>query len=130
MVLITSSILSKAIIKPSKIWALLSAASNSNCVLLTITSFRCFKNSSIISFNVRTFGRPFTKANILIPKVVCNCVCLYKLFKTTIGVASRFNSITIRIPSRSDSSLISEISSSTLALTKSAIFSINEALPT
>ena len=36
---ITSSILSNAIFKPSKIWALANALSKSNLVLLKITSF-------------------------------------------------------------------------------------------
>ena len=39
IILITSSILSKAIFKPSNIWALANALSKSNCVLRNITFF-------------------------------------------------------------------------------------------
>jgi hypothetical protein len=44
------------------------------------------------------------------PNVVCSWVCLYRLFSTTLGTASRFNVTTIRVPMRSeDSSLMSAI---------------------
>ena len=66
----------------------------------------------------------------MIPKVSCIFVCLNNRFKTTFGFASFFNSITILIPSLSDSSLKSEIPTIFLSLTKSAMLSISLALLT
>ena len=49
---------------------------------------------------------------MITPKVACSCVCLYSWFNTTRGIESRFNSMTTRIPSLSDSSRRAEIPSS------------------
>ena len=62
------------------------------------------------------------------PNVVCICVLRYRLFRTTSAISSRFNSMTMRMPSRSDSSRRSEMPSIRLSLTSSAIFSIRRAL--
>ena len=66
-----------------------------------------------------------TKANIIIPNVFCKSVYLYKLFNTNSLSSPFLISITILIPSLSDSSLKSEIPVIFLFLTNSAIFSIN-----
>ena len=55
---------------------------------------------------------------------------LYREFRTFSGKASFFNSITILIPSLSDSSLIPLIPSIFLSLANSAILSTNRALLT
>ena len=67
---------------------------------------------------------------MMAPKVVCIAVCLYSWFNTTPGMASRFSSITTRIPSRSDSSRMSEMPSSFLSLTNPAMLAIRFALLT
>jgi len=62
-------------------------------------------------------------ARRMIPKDVSICVNLYRLLRTTMAMASRLISMTILIPSLSDSSLISDIPSIFLARTSPAIFS-------
>ena len=57
-------------------------------------------------------------------------MCLYKRFNVTFGFASLLSSITILIPSLSDSSLKSDIPVIFLSLTRSAIYSISLALLT
>ena len=121
---ITSSILSEAIINPSKICALSSAFRNSNFVLLTITSCLNSMKWRIISRKLTMTGLPLTKQMLLTENELCRAVYLYNLFKTTFGIESRFNSYTILIPLLSDSSRISEIPSIFLSLTKSAVFLI------
>ena len=59
----------------------------------------------------------FTRASILMAKVVCSWVCANRRLSTTCGLASRFSSMTIRIPLRSDSSRMSEMPSSRLSST-------------
>ena len=70
------------------------------------------------------FGCPSSSASTLMPKVVCNWVNRNSWFSTTSGVASRFSSMTMRMPERSLSSRISPMPSISLARTSSAIFSI------
>ncbi len=41
---------------------------------------------------------------MLMPKVSCSCVCLYRLFSTTSGTSPRLSSITTRMPDLSLSS--------------------------
>ena len=66
MVLITSSILSSAIFKPSRMCALSRAFLSSNSVRLRITTRRCLINSPKISFSPKIRGWiPSTSANIL-----------------------------------------------------------------
>ena len=114
---ITSSILSIAILKPSKMWALANALSNSNSVLLIITSFLCSIKCSKHCLNVKILGSPFTNANMIVPNESCNCVYLYNLFSTICAFVSLFNSITtLTISSLSDSSLTSDMPSIFLSL--------------
>ena len=45
-------------------------------------------------------GTPSTRASMLAPKVCCSWECLYRLFSTTFGTASRFRTSTRRWPVR------------------------------
>ncbi len=81
-----------------------------------------------ISRSDMTFGWPSTSASRIVPKVDCICVCLYSRFSTISGTASRLSSMTIRIPSRSDSSRRSRMSVSFLSRTSCAICSIRRDL--
>ena len=65
---------------------------------------------------------------MLTPKASCIGVCLKRLFSTLCGCASRFSSMTMRMPWRSDSSRRSAMPSIFLSLTRSAIFSSRAAL--
>ena len=125
---ITSSRLPNAIIKPAKIWALIFAFFKKKIVLLVTTSTLCSTNSFKTSYRLSSLG--CLPTSMFTPKVVASWVYLNRLFLTTSGFASRFNSITILIPSRSDSSRRSEIPSIFLSRTSSAIFSISIALLT
>ena len=73
-------------------------------------------------------GSLLTRASIMIPKVSCICVCLKRRFKIIFAFTSRRNSITMRIPSLSDSSRRSVMPSIFFNLTSSAIFNIRLAL--
>ena len=73
-------------------------------------------------------GWPPSIARSVTPKPVCICVCAYRLFSTTWAIASRFSSMTIRMPSRLDSSRRSLIPSSRFSRTRSAICSTSFAL--
>ena len=124
----TASRLSRAILSPSRTWARASAFRSSNSVRRRTTPRRNSTNCSTMASSGSTFGRPSTIASMMIPNDVCSWVCLYRLFSTTSGISPRRSSITILIPSRSDSSRISVIPSTTLPRTSSAIFSISLAL--
>ena len=128
--LMTSSIWSEAIINPSRICALSSAFRSSNWVRRITTSCRWSTKWWIRSLRFSNLGRPCTKATLFTPKEDCKAVCFSNVFKTTLDMASFFTSITIRIPSRSDSSLILEIPSIFFSLIKSAIRDISSALLT
>ena len=56
-------------------------------------------------------------------------MCLKSLFSATIGIASRFSSMRIRVPVWSESSLMSEISVSTLAWISSATLVMTPSSP-
>jgi len=64
---------------------------------------------SISSSRFITFGRPADDGEHDDAKASCNCVCLYRLLRTTSGTSPRFSSMTMRMPSRSDSSRRSAI---------------------
>jgi len=83
---------------------------------------------SISSRSVSTFGRPPTIASMITPKLVCSCVCLYRLLRMTSPTSPRFRSMAMRIPSRSDSSRMSEMPSMVFSRTSSAMRSISFAL--
>ena len=128
--LITLSIFDKAIVNPSKICNFSFALLSSNKVLLVTTSILWDIKEFNICFKLTGWGLPSTKATIFIENDVLICVCVYKLLRITGRFSPFFNSITIRIPSLSDSSLNSDMPSIFLSLTSSAIFSISLALLT
>ena len=76
IILITSSILSSAILNPSKIWALFLAFFNSNSVLLVITSNLCSRYFWRTCFKFNTLGALSTSASIITPNVFCKSVNL------------------------------------------------------
>ena len=124
--LITKSKLLTAIIKPVKLWTLSLAFDNSKKNLFLVTSSLKDTKILIIFFKSITSGLvPSFSANALTPKLVLNWVCLNKFAKIISGFAPFLISTTILTPSRLDSSLISEISSTILFFVTSAIFSTN-----
>ncbi len=75
-------------------------------------------------------GSPSTRASMMTPKVSCSCECLYSWLRTTLGLTSRRSSMTMRMPSRSDSSRSAVMPSTCFSRCSSAIFSISGALLT
>ena len=73
---ITLSILSEAIINPSKIWALSSAFLRSYLVLLTTTSCLWSTKYLIISLRFKSIGLPLTRAILFTLNEDCNWVYL------------------------------------------------------
>ena len=106
MVSMNSSMLASATAKPSSTWPRSRAFFNSNAVRRVTTSRRCSRKISSNCFRLHNFGWPSISATMLMPKVSCSCVCLYRLFSTTSGTSPRFNSITTRMPDLSLSSWI------------------------
>src|SRR5256714_1369920 len=102
MIFTTSSMWSTAIFRPSRMCSRSCARFSSNSVRRVMTVWRCSMKCSSSSFRAISFGAPSTRASMIAPKVVCICVCLYSWFSTTAGTASRFRSMTIRMPSRSE----------------------------
>ena len=126
--LITASKWSSAIFSPSRIWARASAFRRSCSVRRRTTSRLNSIKCSTTSSSVSTCGRPATIASVMMPKDVCSCVCLKRLFRTTAGTSPRLSSMTIRMPDRSDSSRKSAIPSIVFSRASSAIFSSSRAL--
>ena len=133
IVRITSSMLSTAMRKPSKIWARARVLASSNSLRRRMTSSRCSIKicKQRLRDSTRGWLRPCssaTSASVCTGKVLCRAVNLYSRFSTRLGCAPRRNSITIRMPLRSLSSRISVISSMRPSRTKSAMRSISMAL--
>mmetsp|Transcript_8314 Transcript_8314/g.12401 ORF Transcript_8314/g.12401 Transcript_8314/m.12401 type:complete len:232 (+) Transcript_8314:1520-2215(+) len=128
--LITSSIRCKAFSMPSTTCSLFVNLVSWNKVRRRIVSnLNLIKIVRISLSNTRFGCVPLsTRANMFPEKLVWSEVFLNKLFCTTAGMASRFNSTTTRIPSLSLSSLKSAMPSSFLSFTKSATFSSSMAL--
>ena len=76
-----------------------------------------FKNSEINSFKFKIFGLLLTIAKVLKPKELSIFVNLYSCLLIVSGSTPFLNSITTRIPSLFDSSLISLMPSIFLSLT-------------
>ncbi len=127
---ITGSMLAKATINPSSTCPRSRAFRNSNKVRRVTTSRRWRTKASSICLRFKVRGWPSTKATTLMPNTFSICVCVYRLLIRTSGTSPRRSSITIRIPSLSDSSRSSVMPSIFLSLTSSAIFSIKRALLT
>ncbi len=73
---ITSSRLSKAIFRPSRMCALASAFFRSKMVRRVTISFLCSMKKSMVSLSVKTRGRLLTMASMMMPKEDCIWVCL------------------------------------------------------
>ena len=59
----------------------------------------------MVSTSGSTRGSPFTMLRLMTVNVPCSCVYLYSWFRTSVGIAPRLSSTTIRTGSlRSDSS--------------------------
>ena len=67
----------------------------------------------------------FTSASMFIEKLVCIWVCVSRRLSTTCGFASRFSSMTMRMPLRSVSSRRSDMPSMRLSRTFSAIVAMS-----
>ncbi len=130
MIAMTASMLSTQIFSPSRMCSRSSALPRSNRVRRVMTLWRWSTKRCSSSLRFITFGTPSASASMMAPKVVCIGVCLNRLFSTTSGTASRFSSITTRIPSRSDSSRRSPIPSIFFSRTSSAMSSTRRALLT
>ena len=131
MMAMTSSMLSDAMSKPSRMCARSFAFSRSNFVRRITTSCRWSTNAWIKSFRFKRRGRPLTSAMLFTLNDDCRAVSLYNLFNTTLELASRFTSTTMRIPPRlEDSSLTLEMPSIRFSFTKSAILLIKSDLMT
>ena len=128
MICTTSSMLSQAMMSPSRMWARSCAFFKSNLVRRMVTSWRCSTKYFTHSLSVSKRGRPFTNAMLFTENELCSCVILNNLFSTTLALASRFTSTTMRIPCLPDSSLALEIPSKRPSFTKSAMFSMSCAL--
>ena len=76
MILMTSSMLSTAILRPSRMCSRASAALRSNCVRRTMISCRCSMYRSSNSFRFMILGAPLSSASMITPKVDCMAVCL------------------------------------------------------
>ena len=124
MIWMTSSMLSCAMSSPSSRWARSRALRRSYFVRRVMTSSWNVRYSSRMWRRERIFGWRWlsTSARLMMENVLCSCVWAKSLLSATWGLASRLSSMTMRIPLRSDSSRRSEISSSRLSLTCSAMF--------
>ena len=128
MVAMISSTMSMAFFKPSKMWARSWAFFRSNWVRRVMTSIWNWMYSSRICRRFNSLGSPFTMASIITPKVVCIWVKLNRWFKTIWGEASRFTSMTMCMPLRSEWSSMLEMPSMRFSFTRSAMLSIRRAL--
>jgi hypothetical protein len=95
-----------------------------------MTSSRNLTNASMMSRSASVSGRPPRIASMLAANEDCAGVWRHSWLRTTSGVASRFNSMTMRTPSRFDSSRISLTPSIRFSRAASAIFSTRPFLPT
>ena len=117
MVWMTSSMMSMALSRPSRMWARLRALSSSKRVRRTTTSWRKSTKHLMISLRERVRGRPPTRATLLIAKLDCRAVYLKSVLRTTLALASFLTRNSMRMPSRLVSSLISAMPSIFLSST-------------
>ncbi len=123
-----SSIRSMARRRPSRMWKRSRALRRRKRVRRVTTSWRKWRKTRRDSASDRVSGRPLTIETALYPKELWSGVRRKSWFMMMRGMASRLRSITMRIPSRSDSSRMSEMCSSFFSRTSSATFSISRAL--
>ena len=116
MSVISSSSTSSAWTRPSRTCARSSALRRSKRVRRTTISLRCSMKCRRIVGSGMTSGLLLTMARKMMPNVVCICVLRYRWLSTISAMASRLSSMTMRMPSRSDSSRRSEMPSMRLSL--------------
>ena len=130
MMWMTSSILATATARPTSTWPRSRALASSNLMRRTTTSSRNSRKASSSWRRPIWIGRPWFRASMLTPNELCIAVKRHSWFRTTSPEASRFSSMTIRMPSRSDSSRTSEMPSIRFSRTISTIRSIRVCLLT
>ena len=113
---ITRSRLPMAMRSPASMWALSLARLRSYSVRRTTTCSRKAMKFCSAALSVIVSGVPPTSASMLAEKVLCIAVSLYRLFSTTMGCTPPRSSMTTRIPTRLDSSRISDMPSMRLSL--------------
>ena len=119
----TSSIRSMALSSAATMCSRSAALRSRNWVRLTMTSIWCATQYLIIWSSRSVRGTPSTRASMLAPNVSCSWVCLYRLFSTTLAMASRLSTSTSRCPVRALlSSRISAMPLTRPSRTSSAIF--------
>ena len=130
MVAMSSSTMSVAFFRPSRMWARSLAFFKSYCVRRRTTSSWNSTYFCIICFRVMTFGTLWSMASMMTPTVSCSWVYWYSWFRMTCALASLRMSTTMRIPLRLVSSFRPVMPSIRLSLTSSAMFSMRRALLT
>ena len=96
----TSSIRSMALSSAATMCSRSAALRSRNWVRRTMTSIWCATQYLIIWSSRSVRGTPSTRASMLAPNVSCSWVCLYRLFSTTLAMASRLSTMTSRWPVR------------------------------
>ena len=127
---IISSMLATATARPTNTCARSRDLASRCLVRRLTTSSRKAVKMAMKSFRFSCSGRPPLMASMLAPKLVCRSEWRHSWFSTTSATASRFSSMTMRMPSRLDSSQMSEMPSMRFSRTCSAIFSISTRLLT
>ena len=125
MMCTTSSMLSQAMINPSRMCALSCAFLRSNWVRRIVTSRLWSTKCPMHSRKLSSCGLPFTSAIQFTENELCRAVILKSLLRITLALASRFTSTTIRIPCRPVSSFTFDIPSRRPSFTSSAIYSMS-----
>jgi hypothetical protein len=124
MTRITSSMLATAIARPTNTWARVRDFISRCFVRRVTTSSRKAMNACRKSLRFNCSGRPPLSATMFAPNVTCRSVKRQSWFNTTSGTASRFSSMTTRMPSRLVSSQTSAMPSIFLSRIRSPSFSI------
>ena len=128
MVAMISSTMSMAFFRPSKMWARSWAFFRSYWLRRVTTWVWNLMYSSRMPFRFKILGRPSTMASMMTPKVVCSWVKENRWFNTIWGEASRFTSMTMCMPLRSEWSSMLEMPSMRFSFTRSAMLSMSLAL--
>ena len=125
---IISSMLATATARPTNTCARSRDLASRCLVRRLTTSSRKAVKAAMKSLRLSCSGRPPLIASMLAPKLVCRSEWRHSWFSTTSAIASRFSSMTMRMPSRLVSSQMLEMPSSFFSRTCSAIFSISTRL--
>ena len=125
MIAITSSMSAMAVMRPRTRWRRSSALASRKCERRSVTSRRCARKTSSISFRVSVRGWPSTSATALIAKVSSSLVTLNNCSSSASGLIPFLTSMTRRMPlARSVRSLTSAMPVSFLLSTPFLICSM------